>query len=437
MLDNLSKILVVDNEQREIEKISKAFKELNIPVYTLLYSQARPPEKPYSGIRIAFFDIKLQDGNHVEIQTITSFINALKKCIATENGPFILIFWSSHADKIEAIKNHISSRIKEEIPTPILVDYIDKTIAGSALALQGEIKRILSKDIIKILFDYENKISQAAGKTLKTLFNVVSNEKDTWGNSSHFEQNIDLVFSNIANETMGYINAKQNPLTAIRNGLNPILTNELNNINLSDEWKDKMKNLLESENKNKFIKIDQQHISKLNSIYHFNFRIDTLTKKTRGIVVEIEITDNEMTSFFGKKINQIRHSILPFNSEKITKSEKQTIVGKARFVLLEISASCDYAQDNHRNYSYILGVLIPKFDISLLTKQSDSIIQIPEFQYQKEDYLLFFNSRYVLTTTEVEPSFLRSILFQIKIELMNKITMQHSNYISRLGIIQF
>lgn len=435
MLENLSKFLVVDNEQREIDKISEAFKKLNVPVYTLLYSQAKPPEKPYSGIRIAFFDIKLQDGNDVDIQSITSFVNALKKCISIDNGPFVLIFWSSHTDKINAIKSHITSRIKENIPTPILIDCIDKIVTGSESTLKKEIERIISKDIIKILFDYENKISLAAGKTLKKLFDVVSNEQDTWGNSIHFEENIDLVFSNIANETLGYDNAKMNPLSAIRDGLNPVLVNELNSIDLSGKWREKMKSLIESENKNKFKKIDSQHVCKLNSIYHFNFNIDTLTKKTRGVVIQVEMSDVEMISIYGREMKQIRHAILQLNS-KMPKGEKTRIKRNSKFVLLEISPSCDYAQDNPRNYSYLLGILVPAFDKQYLIK-SDSTIELPAFSFKSEEHYLFFNSRYITTTTEVEPLFFKNILFRIKTELMDKITTQHSNYISRLGIIQF
>lgn len=435
MLKNLSKILVVDNEQREINKITKALNELNIPAYTLLYSQVTPPERPFTGIRLAFFDIKLQDGNHVDIQTITSFENAIKRCIDVDNGPFILIFWSSHTDRIDDIKRHISERIKDRFPTPILIDSIDKTIAGNPVELKAEIVRILSNDIIEILFDYDTKVSQAAGKSLETLFNVVSNGDDIWGESKNFEENFDLVFSNIAFESLGFNNAKENPIDAVRDGLHPILINELNNIVLTDKWIDRLKHLTGTKQKHEFKKISQQHISQLNSIYHINLNTKIL-KLHRGAVVNFKADEQTMFDIFGEKISQIRHSFLPFNNE-IKKTDKNRIKADSKFILLETSAACDFAQNNPRNHSFILGLLIPAFDLSYLHRKSEAIIVTPFFSFKGNDFVMFFNSRYTFNCSPNGSELLGEPLFQLKNELLNKIITQYSTYISRLGLIQF
>lgn len=437
MLENLAKILVVDNDQRELDFINKTMYGLNIPASYILYSSANPPPKPFSGIRLVFFDIQLQNGGGglIDTNAINAFSNAIKHCIDINNGPFILVFWTSHIEDIENIKEHIEKREKDTVPAPLIIDMIDKTVAGNEKALSDAIKRILTNDILELLFDYDEKISQASGKTLKTIFSVASEGKDKWGESNNFVENFDLVISNIANETLGYNNAKQNPLAAIRDGLNPILVNELNGINLSVKWRDKMKWLLESDSKIQFKKIGFDHICKLNSIYHFNFNIDFFTKRTRGIVLEIEMGDPEMILLFGKERKQIRHAILPLDSA-MPKGEKQKIKDGSQFVLLEISSSCDHAQDNPRNFTYLLGIIVRNFDENYLRK-SESIIRLPNFYYKNEGYFLFFNSRYILSTTELEPVFFKDILFRIKSELMNKITTQHSNYISRLGVIQF
>ncbi|WP_299583549.1 hypothetical protein [uncultured Sunxiuqinia sp.] len=438
MLENISKVLVVDNEQREIDKINRALRELNIPAYTILYSQANPPAEPFSGIRLVFFDIKLQDGNDVTKQTITSFENALRACIHAENGPFVLIFWSSHTDKVEDIKAHIEERAEDSIPKPLLVDCIDKVTTGDPEDLKREITRVFDNDIIEILFDYETKISKAVGKSLDTIFNVVSNGEDTWGNSDRFNDNFDLVFSNIAFQTLGFDNARSYPLNAIRDGLNPILINEIGKMQLSPKWNDKLQKLLGCDGKSKFNYIDSLTLGRLNSIYHYDFNGEHGVKNDRGVVVCLgDLSEDETISYFGASQKEILHSFLPFDSRKARKAERRQIKDSASLVLLEVSAACDYAQANPRNYVYILGVLVPEFDSDLLTTQASSITRLPTFFFNQKCHYLFFNSRYVVSFPDVNSKLLGDILFRLKNELLNKVITDHTNYLSRLGIIQF
>jgi len=437
MFGNISKVLVIDNDKPDLDRISKVLYSINLPALSIHYSAANPPENPFSGIRLAFFDINLIDGRVNKIQIITSLVNAIKQYINIDNGPYVLIFWTSNKGLVDEIKVHINERELKTVPKPFIIECIDKTFGtGDPKELEEILLQILSNNIIHLLFDYESKVSQAAGKTLKTIFDVVSNGQDSWGESKGFEENFDLVFSNIACETYGFIHAKKNPTEAVRDGLNPILVNELNNITLSENWSAKLENLLNTEEKYQFKKIGQQYICQLNSIYHINYNNVKNSKTDRGVVVEFNPTDELMESIFGKNIDQIRNCFLPFDSKQIEKKDRNRIREGSIFVLLEISSACDFAQDNHRNHSFILGLMAPAFDLHC-TNHSNSIIRFPYFSYKTQDYILFFNSRFIMTIAYSKSDLLGNILFRIKNELLNKIITQHSNYISRLGLIQF
>lgn len=437
MFGNISKVLVIDNDKPDLDRISKVLYSINLPALSIHYSAANPPKNPFSGIRLAFFDINLIDGRVNEIQIITSLVNAIKQYISMDNGPYVLIFWTSNKGLVDEIKVHINTREFNSVPKPFLIECIDKNFGTGDPKELGEIlSQILSNNIIQLLFDYESKVTQAAGKTLKTIFDVVSNGQDSWGESKEFEENFDLVFSNIACETYGFNHAKKNPIEAVRDGLNPILVNELNNITLSANWSNKLDNLLKTEEKYQFKKIGQQYICQLNSIYHINYNNAKNSKADRGIVIEFNPTEELMESIFGKNIDQTKHFFLPFDSKMIEKKDRKRIREGSKFVLLEIGSACDFAQDNHRNHSFILGLMAPAFDLRF-TNHSDSIIRLPYFSYQIQDYVMFFNSRFIMTLAGSESDLLGDILFRIKNELLNKIITQHSNYISRLGLIQF
>jgi len=418
MFGNISKVLVIDNEKSDLDRISEVLYSINLPALSVHYSAANPPEVPFSGIRLAFFDINLIDGRVNEIQIITSLVNALKQYISIENGPYVLIFWTSNKGLVDVIKEHINKRELKSVPKPFLIECIDKTYGtGDPNELREILSQILSNDIIQLLFDYESKVSQAAGKTLKTIFDVVSNGQDSWGESKGFEENFDLVFSNIAFETYGFNHAKKNPTEAVRDGLNPILVNELNNITLSANWSSKLRKLLDTEEKYQFEKIEQQHICQLNSIYHINTNNEKKLKTDRGVIVEFNPTEELMISIFGLKIDQIRNIFLPFDSKKIEKKDRQSIREGSKFILIEISASCDFAQDNHRNHSFILGLMAPAFELNY-AKHSDSIIRLPYFSFNSQEYVILFNSRYTLSVVDVASNLLGNILFQIKSELL-------------------
>lgn len=437
MFGNISKVLVIDNDKPDLDRISKVLYSINLPALSIHYSAANPPENPFSGIRLAFFDINLIDGRVNEIQIITSLVNAIKQYISIENGPYVLIFWTSNKGLVDIIKEHINKRELKSVPKPFLIECIDKTYGtGDPNELREILSQILSNDIIQLLFDYESKVTQAAGKTLKTIFDVVSNGQDSWGESKGFEKNFDLVFSNVACEALGFDNAKLNPISAVRDGLNPILINELGNIELSNRWKNNLQHLIGIKEKHQFVKITKEYVCQLNSIYHLNLNTSDVTKLHRGIVIEFNPTDELMISNFGLPIKQIKHTFLPFIKE-MPKEQKTEIKEQSKFVLLEISAACDFAQNNHRSYTFILGLLIPAFDLKLLNRRSDAIISSPFFSYQSKDYFLFFNARYILHSTSEGSEVLGDILFRLKNDLLNIITTQYSNYISRLGVIQF
>ena len=59
MLSSNYKIIAVDNEQEELDRIEECFRDLRIACYPLLYSSGDTPPEKFKGIRLAFFDVNL------------------------------------------------------------------------------------------------------------------------------------------------------------------------------------------------------------------------------------------------------------------------------------------------------------------------------------------------------------------------------------------
>ncbi|RJV59907.1 MULTISPECIES: hypothetical protein [Bacteroides] len=132
MTDSNFQIIAVDNDSRELDKIRKAFDLLKTPCLPILYNEGDNIDEKYSNIRIAFFDINLGGlGNPADPLLCNIIASALKEILDKNNGPYALIFWSLHISKLPIIKKYIEEREKDDIPSPLVIDTINKALINN------------------------------------------------------------------------------------------------------------------------------------------------------------------------------------------------------------------------------------------------------------------------------------------------------------------
>lgn len=224
MTDSNFQIIAVDNDSRELDKIRKAFDLLKTPCLPILYNEGDNIDEKYSNIRIAFFDINLGGlGNPANPLLCNIIASALKEILDKNNGPYALIFWSLHISKLPIIKKYIEEREKDDIPSPLVIDTINKALINNVDELKAEIQRVLANSTLNAMLDYEKKAHDAASKTINSLFSLIPRGNDKWGENIIFENNFDLIFSKMAANTMGIKLARKTPVIAIQRTLFPIL----------------------------------------------------------------------------------------------------------------------------------------------------------------------------------------------------------------------
>jgi len=425
MLTNISKVLILDNKKDDLFRISDALNSIGLATLPILYSISDPPEVPLTGIRLAFFDIKLFDGAGNEAQIINSLIQAIKQYISIENGPYVLIFWTSNQVLIKEIKEFVEAREKKNIPKPILVECIDKNFGtGDPEELKAKLQTILLDNTIQFLLDYESKVTQAAGKTLNSLFKIVSNGEDKWGENKIFNKNLNPVLSTIAKEAVGFHKAREDQRFALKKSLEPILFDEIQKIDLSEQ----SGNLLSDLNTKKKIDIifpEEFNQSLINNVFHLEELAKRAEKTARGSVVKLNLEERHFNDNFGYSKNGILQKFFLPIEENI----------ESEFVLIDISASCDYIQNKERLFKYILGVKSFVVEKNKYKSNSDSLFFFPTF-YKDREYRLVFNFHFILSLPR-NSGLLGEPLIRIKSELLNHFSLNYSQYISRSGIIQF
>ena len=107
-LNACSKVVVIDDQIDEALPLIKLLSEKGA---TTLYYSGVPeemPESPLVGVRLVFCDLRFSTTTDSK-SIISNILAMLRKIISENNGPYILIVWSTHQDEyIEDLKAALS-----------------------------------------------------------------------------------------------------------------------------------------------------------------------------------------------------------------------------------------------------------------------------------------------------------------------------------------
>ena len=118
-----------------------------------------------------------------------------------------------------------------------------------------------------------------------------------------------------------------------------------------------------------------------------------------------------------------------------------------RLVAVEISAICDYTNEKARSHRYLLGILCNLEEwsdhINFLKGNNralgDAIYEMDfDFDYEGEDSILVWHLGYIFNDEQVGPiQILGNVLFTLKTDAVNAISLKFANYMSRFGYNHF
>jgi len=460
MFNANNRIIIVDDEEPQLIELAKTFLATGIGCKTIWYNPTY--NIPLKNVRIAFFDMNLtgkvidldqETFDYKKDKNLSSAFNdltfAIQNCISIDNGPYALIFWSKHAKAFPNFIEYVNERCPD-LPSPILINAMNKSdLAGkSAEEIQSNIEQIFKDKSISLLFDFEGKCENAAIETVNEIFKIIPKkepaEENGWLNSGGFEENFDLIFSSIAKATLGFEHANANIDRAVYEALLPMMNYRIiNNSIKENKWKEYLNSI--SIKRSQYPTDFKKGI--LNSIFH----IDTISEVTfdkRGAVFEYQFEYTFWEKLIScipyfKKLNEA--SLLSFSefisfSKTATSEQIDQIRGQSKFIVIEISASCDFSQNKNRNHKYVLGLITPiiKNDIIDETRISQRVFykEMPIFHLNGEEFQIWINFNYILSSFSIDKNFGKP-LFILKKEIIDLIGNRYANHVSRIGITSF
>ncbi|MGB6153694.1 MAG: hypothetical protein WBG48_17055 [Pricia sp.] len=450
MLDTQNKIIIVDDNQDQLEKLGKSFFKNGLGCRTFIYSNDY--DKPLKNVRVAFFDINLTakrvDHNYDNSADLikhnsgvfNDLANAINLYISKDNGPYALIFWTANKIVIDAFVEYVRNpeRGFKDTAFPLFIDCIDKDQFDNEEydSLSDKVMELLNDQSISFLFDFENNVNKACSETVNKFYSIIP-KGDSWADSSTFKDNLGKILSKIAASTLGFEYSKENPLKAINEGLLPLLNNEISKIESATDWKELMKPLFSAKRFNE-IELPENILQQdVNGIFHIEK--GSGMKDVRGTVLPINEDEGLLASLNILNKNEWFNNIIPFLSSQ--NQEKKTVRENSQLIAVEISAACDYSNQKKRINKYILGFITPAIDVSShldKSRRSDSSYHVGgcTFKFENKSFQIWLNLNYVFGCA-IDDSRLGEPLFVLKKEIMDMIGNKYASHISRIGITSF
>ena len=414
-----NRIIIVDNSQDDLNKIAREFNLKGIGCRTILYDGVTFPEEPYTDVRIAFFDVNLgQAFSDTEKYAILE--NAISSYISQENGPFVLIFWTNHAQWKDGFIDYVnrdpdSENIVRDKIKPYYISVIDKTSISERNPLGNMLKEQLDNQLVELCLNFEEQLKVASDRTFSNLLSMVPIGEE-WGRPNLFENELKKMFALIAISSWGMQNAKGNPDSAINDAILPVVEYSLPQNRI---WRNFIIEYLMSLQSSKDIQLTDKSIPlKLNKFFLVDEK--NVNIKSRGAVVKLK------PELFERYVG------VDYPTWIKNEFGESPNLQQAFPLAVEISAACDFSQNKRRVYKYLMGIGCHH---KLPNINKKNIIIAETFIFDNQPLYIAFDFNYVLA--DYEPSIIETMLFGFKKEMMDMIGNQYANHISRIGITSF
>ena len=409
-------IVILDNNHEHLQLLTNALHKGGYATLPVLFEEGKPQiPKPLNSIQVLFLDIRLIHTAPLGPQTYDIVAGALEDLIAPDNGPYILVTWSTYGDAHNELMKHLSDNLTDDFPVSVASGFLDKNLylgAGqNSDLMQDAIKSAASIPQVNALLEWCNAGRIAAGEVTNSLLRLVPKQDRYLGESGSA---IERLLSSIALEGSG-ANAEDNLTSAMNDGLGPILMDRLLHStavpnNMEEKWEAAITKPLKS-------KLETNQALELNTMASISSHdIEGIVSGGRGSVYKFR-DDENINDVFKKYFGCTEKDLLPKFADlkckedrelgELSKPEKKNMrnkfLEKSEFRLVELSAACDHVWKKVPVKKLLLALEMPiEFDGNFCKKEGGAIYASPKFisPHKGQGVKLIFNWRYYFSSPE-------------------------------------
>lgn len=438
------RIAVIDDEEDSVKAIRESLESMDTSCLPVLVRAGEPSVKaPIRGIRLLFLDVHLVSGNQQGASLYDTNASILQQVLASDNGPYVLVVWTSHKAERDGLLEHISKHY-QNIPQPLasLVMAKEEYRNGAGFDMPKVAARIA--DLLReqpqanALLHWENAVDLACGDLIARLCSFVPREEMFLGDPS---AKLERTLTAIAQSAVGVLNLERNELGAINDGLMPLLNDRLAHLpdqdgNLLDVWKKAISKPADK------ISLEMSEKIDLDSMYHVApNRPGPITCGTRGAIYELP-RDFDLEKVFlpGTNLEKIYVNYFQFQPKDEVTRQMEALQEAVAWCLVGLRAACDQAQPKGGTNRLILSARIKEpLSIKGLSyfKQNDAIFMTMPLVNGDHPFRLVLNFRFLITLSDEQLKALSiQPLLRLRDNMCSVIETQFATHACRPGLMK-
>ena len=396
------KVILVDDSLEESLPVIKAFAKKGIPVAYFDGSISDLPvgDEKLKGVRLAILDMDLGGAGDNNENKVSALIARLQAIFALDNGPYTMIAWTKHSDLVDLLEAKLFTLYRtkdspDKVPLPVVCIKLEKnefkTRDGNfdIEKLSARVEAELSRSTpLTIMQSWEEKCFRAASGVTTGISELIAVPGDSlaawrekW-NTAYLE-----VLLQLANEEIGKDNLTSTTfLDALFSSLNPLHIDILETDQLplptlpekiiSDHVKDD--------------KEPNPLAGKINTKLHLTF--ENIGQFRPGNIYKLADCGG---------VFPVDPRIIFDDLVQPDLKDKEDVFTKVTPVLLEVSASCDYAQNKIKMAKFVAGLLIPLSEIKKfkIPKESQgTLLPLGLFWVDEKDCFILLSSQHAVSS---------------------------------------
>lgn len=446
-------VIAVDDDPSELRTIVDALRHLDVACLPILANGTSVDiQAPLRGVRLVFFDINYLKGVTNEVAMFEAAATILTKVLAPNNGPYVLITWSTKSDTHDRLMMHFAEQVPE-IPAPAVTGYLQKerfTPAGAALdggaSLREEIMRVIADHPqIEALMRWEASARRAAGDVVCSLLDLFSRQ-DRF--AARVGGNLHSILTHVAKAAVGAGNVASDRRGAIHEALVPILFDRLTHESPNADEEDLWQRAITLQG---VAPPPPDHGPKLNALSHIA-RVGSgpMEPGDRGVVFTLPAgAGSVLAQRAGINLQDVAADFLssfPVGAQDPLPPDMDELQANCRWAFVGVRAICDQAQSKGVMRPVVLALEVPGSLRSggrgLRLTNHGALSMTPKFSIplvnggSEQERKLVIDWHW---TTSLAPAEMigATVLYRLREPLMSQIAGQMSGYTARPGIITF
>lgn len=423
ILPENGRVVVIDDNIEEVAPLIEVLSKNGIPVSYFSGMKAKfLPSKKLEGVRVIFIDIVLGEKG-ADKTDIAKAANVIIKIISPRNGPYLLIAWTKHDDLIEGLKDRLSE-CKPAITLNLeKSDYFESSpaeggelkytpVTNAFKLIETNLKEALkSAGAINLFFIWENLLHRAGG-------NIVSDFSSFYPLDNNWNKNLSSVIKQLAKAYAGDNLDGNNIAEVAKNAL----------LTFDNAFIDALENKVELCQELKEIAIDCDAPTVDSRVCaNINSRLLLDVKVSRKA---------EPGNLYKSGIKQVKKVKIEelIQGDLNAYPKKTQLLDALRFIVLEVSPSCDHACRKLRVNRILPGVIWPKEHEGKIKKSDYIYTATPLFEINGGQCRLVFDLRYLTSVPQNHLKNRRAFL-RVRHELLVDIQSYIARHINRPGVI--